>query len=368
MTNLCTKVSLRKKPLANGMSSLYLDFYPPIRSPKTGKKTRRETLGMYIYTDAKERFKIEYNRQIMQSAEMIRCQRSVDIINRKFGFIDRNADKADFLEYYARKMKEYSNDSNWQSAYKLFSQYCNGKCSFGDLTVDFCQGFLDFLLGLDTQKGRKMMATTANGHLRRLRSILHAAFDDGLIDENIGTKLKMARNDAKPKEYLTLEEVKALSATPCKAEVLRRASLFSCLTGLRISDILNLKWENIVIGMDGEWCMHIITQKTKTEAMLPISDEALALCGERQEGTVFKGLSKSMVQLHLGEWIREAGITKHVTFHTFRHTFATLQIAAGTDIYTVSKLLTHSNVSTTQVYAAVVNEKKREAAARISLE
>ena len=74
-----------------------------------------------------------------------------------------------------------------------------------------------------------------------------------------------------------------------------------------------------------------------------------------------------MINYPLKHWLAEAGIGKQVTFHCFRHTFATLQIAAGTDIYTVSKMLTHRNVSTTQIYAELVNEKKRESANRISL-
>ena len=99
-----------------------------------------------------------------------------------------------------------------------------------------------------------------------------------------------------------------------------------------------------------------------------MSDEALKLCGERGTGQVFKGMAKSLCPVYLKDWIAAAGITKHITFHCFRHTFATLQIASGTDIYTVSKMLTHTNVTTTQVYADVVSELKREAANKITLE
>jgi len=100
---------------------------------------------------------------------------------------------------------------------------------------------------------------------------------------------------------------------------------------------------------------------------LPISYEAIELCGERSTGTVFKGLTRSMVNYPLKKWIAEAGITKPITFHCFRHTYATLQIASGTDIYTVSKMLTHKNVTTTQIYADLVSAKKRETVNRISL-
>ena len=83
-----------------------------------------------------------------------------------------------------------------------------------------------------------------------------------------------------------------------------------------------------------------------------ISLEALELCGEWGTGKVFKGLTRSMTHHPLKQWIAEAGIIKHITFHCFRHTYATLQLANGTDIYTVSKMLGHTNVKTTQIYAS----------------
>ena len=160
-----------------------------------------------------------------------------------------------------------------------------------------------------------------------------------------------------PKEFLPLDEVKQLAATPCQHEVLKRAALFSCLTGLRISDIQKLRWEEISRASDTGWWTRIRTEKTETEATLPISDEALELCGEvQQEGLVFVGLRRCMIQHPLHAWVKAAGIRKHITFHCFRHTFATLQIALGTDIYTVSKMLTHKSVSTTQIYARIVDQ------------
>ena len=74
-----------------------------------------------------------------------------------------------------------------------------------------------------------------------------------------------------------------------------------------------------------------------------------------------------MTQHPLKKWIKQAGIQKHISFHCFRHSYAVIQISLGTDIYTVSKMLTHKNVSTTQIYADLVNTKKRETANKISL-
>ena len=368
MTNLCTKVTVRKRPIKNGQTSLYLDFYPAIRNPKTGKLSRREYLGLYIYTNPAEKFQQEYNRSILQKAELIKCRRIESIINEEFGFLDRSKGKESFLDYFKQKAKESSNGRNWESAYKHFVNYANGECRFCDLSIPYCQKFLDFMLSEKCyHNGKPMMGTTANNHLNKLKAALRMAYEEGLLRENIARKLVRVKGHGNKREYLTKEELVKLSKANCKSDVLRRAGLISCMTGLRLSDCILLRWENIKKSSDGGWVLDITTKKTKTDATIPISEEALALCGERGEGQVFRKLTPSVVALNLKDWIEAAGITKHITFHCFRHTFATLQLAGGTDIYTVSKLLTHSNLATTQVYAEVVNELKRDAAERISL-
>ena len=121
------------------------------------------------------------------------------------------------------------------------------------------------------------------------------------------------------------------------------------------------------IAPDQGYCLRIRTQKTQTEATLPISNEAYELCGTPSTGKVFKGLQRSMTQHPIKKWIKQAEIQKHISFHCFRHSYAVIQISLGTDIYTVSKMLTHKNVSTTQIYADLINTKKRETANKISL-
>ncbi|MCM1313380.1 MAG: site-specific integrase [Roseburia sp.] len=368
MTNLCTKVTVRKRPIKNGQLSLYLDFYPAIRNPRTGKLSRREYLGIYIYAHPKEKFEVQYNKSMLQNAELIRCQRIQSIINQDFGFIDHSKGRESFIEYFREAMNESTNYRNWENAFKHFCNYAKGECCFDDITVEFCQGFLTHMLKLKTPSGGTMKASTANNNFGKLIAVIRRAVAAGRLKDNIIPFLKSAKEEKTKKEFLTHEELKHLAATPYKHEVFKAASLFSCLTGLRISDIIALRWENICEAPDGGWCLRLTTQKTKTEATLPLSDEALRLCGERGTGQVFKGMAKSLCPVYLKDWIAAAGITKHITFHCFRYTFATLQIASGTDIYTVSKMLTHTNVTTTQVYADVVSELKREAANKITLE
>ncbi len=112
-------------------------------------------------------------------------------------------------------------------------------------------------------------------------------------------------------------------------------------------------------------------KKTKGSETLPISKQAFDILGERgkPEEAIFEDLKYSAWNnLKLREWVMKAGITKHITFHCARHTYATLQLNLGTDIYTVSKMLGHRHLKTTEVYAKVIDKKKQEAANRIQLE
>ena len=126
MTNICTKVTVRKRPIKNGQLSLYLDFYPPVRHPKTGKLTRREYLGIYIYANPTEKFETEFNKTMLRNAELIKCRRTEAIINEEFGFLDRTKKQADFLEYFESKTKEKY--QKWEIVYKHFKDFCNGRC------------------------------------------------------------------------------------------------------------------------------------------------------------------------------------------------------------------------------------------------
>lgn len=190
--------------------------------------------------------------------------------------------------------------------------------------------------------------------LVNISSSTEIAYKEGWLRENVNDYLDRIDWEEPKINYLEIEEVKRLATTPCKVDVLKRASLFACMTGLRISDILQLRWENIEVSPDGGYCMRIRTQKAKTQATLPLSDEALSYCGEPGRGMVFKGLSRAHTREPFKKWLKDAGIKKKITFHGLRHTYATLLITNGTDIYTVSKMLTHKNVATTQIYSCAL--------------
>lgn len=173
--------------------------------------------------------------------------------------------------------------------------------------------------------------------------------------------------EATHREFLFLDELQKLADTPCESDLVKRASLFAALTGLRYSDVSTVAWEQIR-GAEGNYYIQFSMEKTGAAEFHPIPDQAYLLLGPRSKGTIFNGLKYSLVTTVLPRWLKETGITKHITFHCFRHTFATLQLLSGTDIATVSKLLGHKFIQTTMIYVKIVDRLKREASHRIKLQ
>ena len=362
-----TKVTLRKRLLPSGKITLYLDFYPPLRDPNTRKYVRHEYLGIYLVKNPRFQMDKEANKEKIRQAEALRSERELAIIRGQYDFLDKTKLKMDFLAYFKTKLD--TKDQKWIRVYDHFSNYCGGHCTMADITVPFCEGFREYLLTAKQLRieGRTLSQNSAAGYWSTFRGFLNIAYKEKLIQENVNDYLEAIEAVDGRREYLTIDELRQLAATPCDTPDLKNASLFSCLTGLRISDILALKWSNIAKAQDGGWCIRIRTEKTDTEATLPLSQEAYELCGEPGEGLVFKELKRHYTQKPLKDWLKAAGISKHITFHCFRHTFATLQVSEGTDIYTVSHLLTHANVGTTQIYADIVDKSKRDAVERIKI-
>lgn len=281
--------------------------------------------------------------------------------------------KCDFIKYFEDlRDKRHQNSSksirvNWDREVALMKMFTEGKpMIFSTIDMNLLEDYKNFLINAPQGGSKKGTITrnTASTYFSIFKAGLHQAFIDGYLTVDIAAKAKNIAYSDKQREYLTIDELNTLAATPCDRPIMKRASLFSALTGMRHSDIQKLKWKEII--KDGEHYRILFTQqKTKEVQYMPISDQAYQLCGERGEPDrlVFEGLQDpSWINKPLERWIKAAGITKHITFHCFRHTYATLQLTNGTDIYTVSKMLGHTKVTTTQIYAKIVDEKKEQAA------
>jgi integrase len=282
-----------------------------------------------------------------------------------------------FIEFFdAAAKKRHANSSesfivNWRRVYELLKLFAGEYLPFSKIDNRLAEDFRMFILSAPCggNKVGTVSRNTAATYFSIFKAGLKQAFIDGYLTVDLSAKIKGIQEQETRREFLTVEELNTLAATPCEQDTMKRAALFSALTGLRHCDIQKMQWKEIQI--DGEQArLNFTQQKTKGVEYMPISPQALELCGElrKPEQLVFEDLpDPSWISRPLKKWLETAGITKKITFHCFRHTFATLQLSNGTDIYTVSKMLGHTNVKTTQIYAKVVDEKKEKAAHAIKL-
>jgi len=155
-----TKVTLRKRELPSGKITLYLDYYPPIRNPRTMEMSRREYLGIYLAKNPRTPADRTINAEKIRQAEAIRAQRELSLINEQFGFIDKTKQKMDFLAYFKDKLP--NQDQKWEKIYKHFSNFVNGKCTFADVTIDL-QRFSQLSFERQSVKTRKPQTFTKFG-------------------------------------------------------------------------------------------------------------------------------------------------------------------------------------------------------------
>jgi integrase len=379
---MAIKVKLRQKAISGKRKSLYLDFYPAIPNPDTGILTRRQFLGMYILAKANTPIDKESNKEVLKLAEQIRSKREIELSKPEI-YMEyereqlkiKEKGERDFVSYFKglADKRQSSNHDNWVSAYKYLFAFTDGSLKFADLDEKFCNDFKEYLLNTKSNKSEKvnLSQNSAVSYFNKFKATLKQAYKDGILSFDLNSRIEPVKTAEVQRNFLTIEELNALVKTDCASPLLKRAALFSALTGLRFSDIEKLVWGEIEYIEGNGYFLNFKQQKTKGVEVLPISEQAYNLLGEPQDNSnrVFEGLNYSAYSnKHLAKWIGMAGITKDITFHCFRHTFATLQLSNGTDIYTVSKMLGHRELKTTQIYAKVIDKTKREAADKIKLE
>ena len=368
-------IRLRQRRTPSGLISLYLDIY------LNGRRSY-EYLKLYLVPE-KTRADKEKNKQTLLLADAIRAKRIVELRNGLYGFSGEFATSVRFFDYYRdlveKRLGEESrgNWGNWRSCYHHLKKYeKRDDITFTEITPEWVQGFRDYLdneavaWGHDYRKRIKDKPLAKNSkcsYFNKLRACLNQAFEERIIPTNPMRGIEGFKDEEGTRMYLTIEEVQRLVHTPCEYPQIKSAFLFSCLTGLRRSDVLRLRWGDV--HKQGVFTRLIFRQKkTKGQEYLDITAEAAELMGERgrSEDFVFTDVhTPTCTNRTIQEWVLRAGIDKKITFHCARHTFATMMLDLGTDIYTVSKLLGHRDLSTTQRYVKVMDKNKQAAVASI---
>lgn len=378
-----TKVTIKQKPLSEGRESLYLNFAPKFINPRTSKEIRKLYLKVFIYTKAKTPKEKSDNKEALKFAEGMR--QNFETQANKFEIYnvlelevlkEIEKEKENFIDFFekVKNTKVGATKSIYKSTLDYFKNYTGHKTViFKDVNSLLVEGFSNFLKTTPSIKSKKVTLSTnsASNYLGKLKSVLREGQKQGFLKDSKVFNVASIKTEEAEKNFLTVDELNKVSNTTCKIPILKSASLFSALTGLRFSDIRNLTWRSFETDK-GNYFLKYNHQKTKKHVhRQPIPRQAFELMGEPKEvdTKVFEGLTYGSVENNtIKNWVKEAGITKKITFHCFRHTYATLQLEAGTDIYTVSKMLGHKALTTTQVYAKIVDTTTQKTTKAINID
>ena len=361
---------MRTKPVSKGRQSFYLDIY------KDGQR-KYEFLKLYLVPAKNEAAKVQ-NANTEQAAKAIRNQRELEIIQGKGGLAPVNNSKLLLLdwmeEFRKQKLATGQSEERALSVEKVTAHlkaYAGEKVKLSAVDGDFCKGFVAYLgntnSGKHTKNTKQLASSTANAYFQIFTSALNEAVRQKIIPAN--PVMYLSREDKKPiraersnRTFLTIDEVKKLAGTEFKNDQIKRAFLFACFTGLRISDVRNLTWGNIV-GRNGSYYITITMQKTREPLTIKLNKQAVGWLPKKSGSNEVFDLPfyNSVINDNLRRWAKAAGIDKSLCFHMSRHTFATMELTLGADLYVVSKLLGHHDLSVTQVYADIINKKREEA-------
>lgn len=406
------RATVRPKPILGNKESLYLDFYPPITNPETGRQTRREFLNMVVFSEteyqeewyedknqkqqrrivpvlsntgkAKSRkltvLEKQHNDNTKDLAEQIRQRREHEL-NMPLIYSDLERDKllakesgkGNFVEYFKTlaDKKNGSDKKNWYIVYKYLNDFTGGNLSFNNLNEKWAEEFRSFILDLKSYNSdNSLKQNSCAAYFTKFKTALKQSFKDRMIQEDLSARVSPIKVVETKRIFLTLEELKRLAKADCSYPILKKAALFSALTGLRYSDIRNMIWSNIEI-IDDKPVVRFTIQKTKAVETVWISEEAYTLLGMhgQPDEKVFPGFHiTSTNSRHLDRWLGEAKISKHITFHSMRHTYSCLQLSLGTSIYTLKSLLGHKSIRSTEVYAKIMDKSRQDAAEKIKLD
>ena len=355
-------IRLRFKTLANGNKSIYLDIY-------RGGERSYEFLKMYIVPEKTNADRL-LNEETIRAAQAIKAQRLIEVLDNKAGLKSITKGKMLLVDWVREVAKEKEGGYQQQILFtaELIERYGGGKKCLTDVDKAFCSGFVNWLKNeYKTKQGKPLSGYTAQNYYRCFCYAMNRAKRKELITANPFDLLEREDKIERPESqrtYLTVAEVKRLIETPCSNDASKRAYLFSCYCGLRISDVKRLTWGDYLTD-GGQARLNIVVKKTKTPLYLPLSERALVFMPDRGEKgdsePIFDLPTPNQINNVLKKWATAAGINKRLSFHTSRHTFATMGLTAGVPIEVISKLLGHADISTTQIYAKIVDKKKVDA-------
>ena len=339
------------------------------RSRGTNQKTR--ILNNYLE---------EVNSSIFKSYQDLKLEHklisSQAIKARYLGEDEQNHSVIDIIKYHNEDMQgklKWGTQKNYYTTQKYLSKfllktYKTTDIYLQELDYNFIIKFEKHLRGHMPEDHQKPMGNnTVMKHIERFRKLINLAFKLGWIEKDpfVNFKAQFIKTE---RGFLSLQELKAVEEkqfTMERLQLVKDLFVFSCYTSLSYIDVINLAEDNICIGIDGELWIYYKREKTTKFIRIPLLPQALEIIEKykrtrmpKTQESLFPKISNQKLNAYLKEIADLCGIKKNLTFHIARHTFATtVTLSNGMPIETVSKLLGHSRISTTQIYAKVIERK-----------
>ena len=302
------------------------------------------------------------------TAEICRAERERQLLLGQWNFTDSVTAKQSLISY----LKGYISNLQGKSAIRIakgltsyVEKYSRGNVQLSAVNAGWIEDFQKWLI-----KDSNLKTSSINRYVATLHTALNKAVSDNILSHNPAASVRNVRVEITDKAILTIEELKILYNTAVKtplANECKRAFLFACHTGLRSIDLATLKWNDIEKrkGKSGvEMWINKRQVKTHNLVSIPLNAAAWSLIKPSnifpmQDSYVFPLLAKSHNASlpYIKRWVKAAGIEKNIGWHTARRTFATLTLENGTDTITLQRLMGHTNLSMTAIYAKSENTK-----------
>jgi integrase/recombinase XerD len=351
-------VILRKRKNADGSTTLRLDIY------SNGQRTV-ETLKHLKLAKPSSALAREQNRQREQQAKEIAVARAAELEANNYSMVTDAGKKTiitvwmqSYVDSYTKKDKR-----NMQGALNRFAAFLaedkKTGLMFGNLNALLIEDFIEYLEANSTGEG-------ASSYYNRFKKMIKQAYRRKLLKDNILEFVeRKVKGKAKKKDVLTLDELKVLSITATENGEVKKAFLFTCVTGLRWIDIKSLQWKHINIDARQ---MNLTQSKTNAEVTIPLNATAIKLLGEAGQpgNNVFDLPTANGANKTLKAWVKRAGIVKAITWHNGRHSFGTNLIFTGTDLLTTSKVMGHASLKHTYRYVDTADELKQTATNKLN--
>jgi integrase/recombinase XerD len=347
-------VNLTKRKNANGTTSLIIDYR------HNGKRYREFLKHLQLCKPANPADR-EFNKRNLQLAEAIRITKSAELQGSEYNVetvIDSNVSIVDWMNEYIESYTK-ADKRNMSGALGRFEDFLKIKkiknLTFVSIDAFLIEDFIDFLE--KHQKGEGPIS-----YYKRFKKMLKHAYRKGYLKTNVLDKVeRQCHGKAAKKDALTIAEIQLLSETPINSPEVRKAALFSCVTGLAWVDVKKLKWSQIKLQTRTIEFVRSKQKKDNETYTNPLNDTAIALIGEPKnpKDLVFDLPTPDGANATLKDWVKRAKIDKKITWHNLRHSFGTNLIFNNIDILTTSKLLGHASTKHTERYVQASNEMKR---------